>query len=159
MILLGTILEVFSNKILDLLEAISIEPLSDSVLLNSVVDQLELYTTKLVWHYYYHPVNWALVPTFPFCQTIDLHDYFDLKNNTPKMIYVGVNKVNGARLSLHLEGRDLYTERELKDHYKSYTGLHLENWNLGEAQNIDALITLSQTINVERNLKDKNFKC
>ena len=75
------------------------------------------------------------------------------------MIYVGVNKVAGARLSLRLEGRVMYTARDLKTNYKSYTGLHLENWNLGEAQNIDALITLSQTINDERNIKEMISKC
>ena len=145
--------------ILDLLEAISNQPLSDSVLLKSVIGALELYTTQYKWHYYKDPLKWELVPSFPFCQTIDLHDYFDLQNNTPKMINVGVNKVAGARLSLRLEGRVMYTARDLKTNYKSYTGLHLESWNLGEAQNIDALITLSQTITDERNIKEMISKC
>ena len=87
------------------------------------------------------------------CQTIDLYDYFDIRNNTPVLIYFKIRNSEGVKISMRLEERVKNVKKALKSHYKSYTGPVFEIEDLGGFEtDVDGMITMSQIINTDKNV-------
>ena len=115
--------------------------------------RLLIWTTNETW-INAQSLKWSLVPKFPICQSLDLHDYFNLTENTPSILNIEAKGRDGFSISFILEERVKQTSRALKSHYKSYSGPVYKIENLGNPWVINALIVLSQTIYNEMDTKN-----
>ena len=95
-------------------------------------------------------LTWDLVPSFPICKNLDLHDYFDLTSNTPLEITIYAKQTPGVALTVLFEERERKLKRALKSLRKNYLGPVLKIDDLNRSRTVKAFITLSQTINTER---------
>ena len=58
-------------------------------------------------------VTWPIAEQFPSCQVLDLFDYFDMKDNTPKQIFFVFNSNYSMKATLLLEERNKVVARSL----------------------------------------------
>ena len=58
-------------------------------------------------------ITWPIAEQFPSCQVLDLFDYFDMKDNTPKQIFFVFNSNYSMKATLLLEERNKVVARSL----------------------------------------------
>ena len=58
-------------------------------------------------------ITWPVAEQFPSCQVLDLFDYFDMKDNTPKQIFFVFNSNYSMKATLLLEERNKVVARSL----------------------------------------------
>ena len=103
-------------------------------------------------------MNWNLVPSYPFCQSVDLKDYFDLKKTTPNQIIFYFEKIKSFGIFLYIIARDRALRRRLlKPNMLSYNGPELRLNNLHDDRKVvKVALRLSQFIYSD---KDENNEC
>ena len=69
--------------------------------LEPIIFKIGVFTTKKTFLWAKHEqLKLPLIPTFPMCHIFDLHDYFDLENNTPLQIYIDALNIKGIFSSI-----------------------------------------------------------
>ena len=90
--------------------------------------------------------NFSMIPSFPICKTLDLHNYIDFKTATPSAILINFKKTENLALAMLLEDRlkSLNRGRSIHSLLDSYAGPELGRLskNLGEDQNYDCKFQL-----------------
>ena len=115
-----------------------------------------LWSTNKTWKTIKNPIREILFPIYPLCKTIDLHDYYDLKNFKLQQFYIFLKVTRGVSVSFYVEERNMKVGRSLKASQKSYSGPLIEIEDLNSPRKIKSLISLSQIIHHER---DKSSAC
>ena len=115
-----------------------------------------LWSTNKTWKTIKNPIREILFPIYPLCKTIDLHDYYDLKNFKLQQFYIFLKVTRGVSVSFYVEERNMKVGRSLKASQKSYSGPLIEIEDLNSPRKVKSLISLSQIIHHER---DKSSAC
>ena len=66
--------------------------------------------------------NFSMIPSFPICKTLDLHNYIDFKTATPSAILINFKKTENLALAMLLEdrlkslnrGRSIHSKKNLQ---------------------------------------------
>ena len=95
-------------------------------------------------------IAWSILPQYPACQTVDLSDYFDFKNNIPSYINIYFNKVPNLAIQLHIEDtKRSLSRRTLLSNLFNYGGIPLVIEKLTIGKFYSFALALSETINLE----------
>ena len=103
-------------------------------------------------------MNWTPVFQYPLCQTLNLNEYFDLNEYTPKELQIFFGSVENVGITLNLIEKNKVATRTLLNNYLLYTGPIIEISNLSNdnGRQIELIVQLSQDIKNER---DEDAKC
>ena len=140
---------LFMSSILDLLKSV-MSPFK------SILSEIHVWTTNHSWMIRDKINLTTITPTFPLCQTLDLHDYFNLKDRTPLVIWLALNQTESVGVSFRIEDRLKRVKRAIMSQLKSYSGPVLSIKDLGVPRQIESLVVLSQTKFSE---KDEENQC
>ena len=147
---------VFKKSILDVLKNVTFDWTSFDL------SAMKLLSTNEEFHEIpVHVIKWSEVPIYPECQALNLFHYFDFSKITPLQITFYFNKKSkappGTVLGLYLEDKNKALKRRLSSsNILAYSGNSLVNENLSSGRHIKAVISLSQTIDLE---DDKEKQC
>ena len=94
-------------------------------------------------------IKWPLIMQFPMCQTINLSQYFNLKQNTPKQIVFKFNVMKNMAVSLSIGDSNFSTNRTLKSQMETYSGPTIEHNNLAIPVIKRFSLRLTQTLDSE----------
>ena len=91
-----------------------------------------------------------LNPIYPFCYTLDLNSYFNIKKQTPLGIYFYFKIINNVEVSLYIEDKHMQLKkRTLKSNMLSYVGPQIKIDDLKNPALIKVMISMQQFIDSE----------
>ena len=92
-------------------------------------------------------VNWSFIPQFPACQSIDLNDYVDFKEDVPSYIEFYFNKIPNLGVELKSEDkRKALSRRTLESNFFDFEGISMEIKNLDAGDFYEFTLKLFETI-------------
>ena len=100
-------------------------------------------------------ITWRLQPQYPNCQYLNISEYVD-SDFTPMFLefHIGIN--SSVEVLLYIEDKRKVVDRTLESNMLAYVGPSLKIGNSDNSQEVRAIISLSQKINIK---EDKNAKC
>ena len=100
-------------------------------------------------------LNWSLIPHYPNCQILNVFDYIEAKI-TPMIIeFQFCNNLN-VEVLFQIEDKRKAAGRTLESNMLAYDGPTLRIKNFDDSQEVRAVMSLSQQINIE---EDERSKC
>ena len=100
-------------------------------------------------------IVWNLVPQYPNCQILDIFDSNEV-DFSPKLLQFFIGENLNLEILLYIEDKRKVVERSLESNMLAYIGPTLKIENSDKGQEVRAIVSLSQKINIEEN---KNSKC
>ena len=100
-------------------------------------------------------IAWNLIPQYPNCQILDIFDNIEV-DFSPKLLEFFIGENLNLEILLYIEDKRKVVERSLESNMLAYIGPTLKIENSDKGQEVRAIVSLSQKINIEEN---KNSKC
>ena len=121
---------------------------------SNIIHKLEIWSSQEKYHTINHFI-WKLLPEFPSCYSLNLTNYFDMKNVVPKQIFISVLRHNNLGISIYLEDKNKALKRPLKVSMLDYAGPDISNPDLTKPRTERVILRIFQSIDSELD-KDKN---
>ena len=125
---------------------------------SNLIDYIWVYGTDIENDSHYisgSNINWNLITQYPNCQILDFLDYFDF-HFTPKRLEIYIGDNLNVEILMYVEDRRKVVNRTLESNMLAYVGPTLKIEDSDKGQEVRAIMSLSQQINIK---EDKNSKC